>query len=1143
MKHLKYLLMLALVAMPLTACDEDDDDEVVDVPVVGTVAGTVSAEGSGLAGVSVTLSGAQTLSATTDASGAYSFTNVEAGSYGVSIDASNHSDVTFPQTAKSTAITTQGQTATVDFSGSYIRTASITGTVIAGSQAVAGVTVTVTGGPDSVTKTDDTDLGGDFSISGLRGGDYTITLSDVPANFNFAQMAKDITVETGGQGSATFVGTELEEAVIMGSVLAGGSGVGGVTVTLSGGASATETTNANGEFTFDELDPGSYTVTISGWDEEKYEFDVTELSADVDYGDVEELVFSGNIISLAKISINAITTGGGPINLGNVFGQIEVALNIQRGEKPLDKVEVLLDDVIVATQTFSSAAEGAPEMQETEVVTLNVPTNQVRQGENGKIPAVWNGQRILTAILYEVNGDQPLPTNEVPMVLNNQDVVLPADFTFAHEEGVDCATGIGPNFEGETYCTGGTVLGWYEYVSFGTIQPEDVYPDDFDGTTNPYEITTVIEGSPETGQTVMNTMTYPDREGSTYPDFYNGFEVDFPDGAQGPDGSVLQAPYGFSRLGAEFTLSGQTRWFVITPDFDGAMPNAPEGPQMAPGFWVPDVDALYVDNLGPTVEVDGETGSAYASEQVAFNDDFDEAWINQDYIFAGDIHAQDYGVGLDVDETFTQLYDSEAAECAGDDVITGADLPAQTIASDGTPDGYQLCGRGADLLGNGDNSGPSNYFGYDNTQPLIRIHGTEAAVTPAIAGTDPTAAGDSAVFNIAASYAGTETWGLEAVDTRSGLEQTGVAGYPAMQTLSRTDVTGVTFCADVDDMENEMGTLLSDGWVRTSTEEAFTCDVALDAGTQQGYFRYEGYVVDRAGNESEHVEYFFMVDDDAAAEIGSMNFATPFYTPGEDADFTFFGSDDLEVIAGTFAIRYPTIIGDVDLVQQKTLGERWDGIDPNFDADAFTTALSGITVTFEGILGRLDFTCDGTGAPYSSCPGTDEGDMPTDSADFNTDVGVDATALLPTDVLATDIIDAGSNPYGGAGDQVTFLPAQWTSTIAQQWVPSDIITWQIKEPTADTFVGEHLTTTSVIEEYFDAVLLILNNGGELTNCGAVSEDDGLPRDNGLERYWEYEIDEPTEGLCADVKTANPAATYHMVGVKNGAALVTNPGVS
>jgi hypothetical protein len=110
-------------------------------------------------------------------------------------------------------------------------------------------------------------------------------------------------------------------------------------------------------------------------------------------------------------------------------------------------------------------------------------------------------------------------------------------------------------------------------------------------------------------------------------------------------------------------------------------------------------------------------------------------------------------------------------------------------------------------------------------------------------------------------------------------------------------------------------------------------------------------------------------------------------------------------------------------------------------------------------------------------------------------------------------------------------------------VPSDIITWQIKEPDTDVFVGEHLTTTSVIEEYFDAVLLILNNGGELTNCGAVSEDDGLPRDNGLERYWEYEIDEPTEGLCADVKTANPAATYHMVGVKNGAALVTNPGVS
>ncbi len=459
MKHLKYLLMLALVAMPLTACDEDDDDEVVDVPVVGTVAGTVSAEGSGLAGVDVTLSGAQTLSATTDASGAFSFTNVEAGSYGVTIDASNHPDVTFPQTAKSTAITTQGQTATVDFSGNFIRTASITGTVIAGSEAVAGATVTVTGGPDNVTKTDDTDLGGDFSISGLRGGDYTVTLSDVPANFSFAQMAKDISVETGGTGSATFVGTELEEAVITGFVLASGDGVGGLTVTLSGSADATETTNAAGEFTFDELDPGSYTVTISGWDEEKYAFDVTELSADVDYGDVEELVFSGDFVQKASISIQSITKGGTnlPVDLENVFGQIDVSLNLKANDLTVTQVDVLVGDEIAASQTFGSAelaqmAEEGPEGQEVETITLSFNTARYDvDTENYTATARYeNGPQVIGAQVHVEEIETPTAANTIEVEFNNDNTF----HVLASREGLETATDAGsllwyggPDFE------------------------------------------------------------------------------------------------------------------------------------------------------------------------------------------------------------------------------------------------------------------------------------------------------------------------------------------------------------------------------------------------------------------------------------------------------------------------------------------------------------------------------------------------------------------------------------------------------------------------------------------------------------------------------------------------------------------------
>jgi len=74
MKHLRYFLLAALVALPLTACDEDKNP-VEEVVIVGTVTGTVSADGSGLSGVAVALVGAVDQSATTGAGGTYTFTN------------------------------------------------------------------------------------------------------------------------------------------------------------------------------------------------------------------------------------------------------------------------------------------------------------------------------------------------------------------------------------------------------------------------------------------------------------------------------------------------------------------------------------------------------------------------------------------------------------------------------------------------------------------------------------------------------------------------------------------------------------------------------------------------------------------------------------------------------------------------------------------------------------------------------------------------------------------------------------------------------------------------------------------------------------------------------------------------------------
>ena len=155
MKLLRFATVALLAGGMLIACD--DDEPVVTPPpapvtpvappapdpVVGTVSGTVSVEGSGLGGVTVNLVGAASQSGTTGSSGTYSFSNVPGGTHGVQISGFP-AEVAFVSTSSVVTIATNGQTVTADFGGNYIRTSTITGTVTAGGEGVVA-TVTATG--------------------------------------------------------------------------------------------------------------------------------------------------------------------------------------------------------------------------------------------------------------------------------------------------------------------------------------------------------------------------------------------------------------------------------------------------------------------------------------------------------------------------------------------------------------------------------------------------------------------------------------------------------------------------------------------------------------------------------------------------------------------------------------------------------------------------------------------------------------------------------------------------------------------------------------------------------------------------------------------------------------------------------------
>lgn len=137
------------------------------------LAGTVRANGSGIAGVTVTASnGTDTISAVTDSTGAYRFARLPAGTYTVTMTTPGGYTAVGPTTRSETLTTTD--IANADFE--LARLGTIDGFVTAdGGTPVPGVTVTVTGpsGPQQLI----TDADGAYGLGDLPPGTYVITVS------------------------------------------------------------------------------------------------------------------------------------------------------------------------------------------------------------------------------------------------------------------------------------------------------------------------------------------------------------------------------------------------------------------------------------------------------------------------------------------------------------------------------------------------------------------------------------------------------------------------------------------------------------------------------------------------------------------------------------------------------------------------------------------------------------------------------------------------------------------------------------------------------------------------------------------------------------------------------------------------------
>lgn len=140
------LAAVLLAVAGVAGCDEGE--RFVTPAVTGAITGTVTINGAGAAGVTVTLSIG--LTATTGATGQFTFNSVPNGAYTITISG-YPSDVAFTSTTQAAVIAISGQSVTVNFAGTRGSTSTHTGrlSVIGGNAAHDQFVFNAGGGKDA----------------------------------------------------------------------------------------------------------------------------------------------------------------------------------------------------------------------------------------------------------------------------------------------------------------------------------------------------------------------------------------------------------------------------------------------------------------------------------------------------------------------------------------------------------------------------------------------------------------------------------------------------------------------------------------------------------------------------------------------------------------------------------------------------------------------------------------------------------------------------------------------------------------------------------------------------------------------------------------------------------------------------------
>lgn len=260
--------------------------------ISGSVTGAVQE------GVTLLLTGVFEDNATTDADGNYIFETLDNGTYTI---VPRKSGYAFSPDNQTISVIDEDITS-VNFTSRVVY--AISGTI--SGDILEGVIMTLSG--DATTAVT-SNAAGNFVIEGLDNGTYTVTPS--LSGYIFTPVSQEVVVDSIDETDVAF--TAAKAYAISGTV--SGAVQSGVTISLTGGATKSTSTDAVGGYSFAGLVNGSYTVTPG---KSSYTFSPTSRSVTISDADQSGINFTateqatGPDIEMVSISAGTFMMGCTP---------------------------------------------------------------------------------------------------------------------------------------------------------------------------------------------------------------------------------------------------------------------------------------------------------------------------------------------------------------------------------------------------------------------------------------------------------------------------------------------------------------------------------------------------------------------------------------------------------------------------------------------------------------------------------------------------------------------------------------------------------------------------------------------------------------------------------------------------------------